>query len=118
MKPKSNRLGMYADVREVLDTALASGGGQYVLESYGQAIHWRQRAYKFRKLFAELLGPNRESPYDRLILREPKPDTSTIVIVLGAARGTFIPNHEVVPSPEMEEYAKEVAAKIERGEIL
>ena len=42
---KSNRLGMYADVREVLDSALSHGGGEYQLATHGMAVHWRQRAY-------------------------------------------------------------------------
>lgn len=90
-KPRSNRLGMYADVRQILDAALAAGGGEYDLGDYGQAVHWRQRAYRFRKLYAETLGPKAMSPYDVLVL--PRLDESSCEVVIGIrqAAGVFKP---------------------------
>jgi hypothetical protein len=55
-------------VREILDAALASGGGQVELPTHGEAVHWRQRAYKFRKLYAQTVP---HSSYDQLSLRDP-----------------------------------------------
>lgn len=99
MKPRSNRLGMYADIRAILDAALAAGGGTYECESTGQAIHWRQRAYRFRKLYAELLGPSQESPYDTLTM--PRCDGPTVSIVLRRQVGRFTPNNEPVEVSEL-----------------
>ena len=78
MRKQVSRLGMYQDVREILDAALASGGGQVELPSHGQAVHWRHRAYKFRKIYAETVDP--QSPYDRLTFRVVDADSSTVVI--------------------------------------
>lgn len=88
---KSNRLGMYADVRAVLDGALAAGGGTFTCESHGAAVHWRQRAYRFRKLFAETLGPTRMSPYDVLVLPRLAEDSCEVVITIRQTAGVFTP---------------------------
>lgn len=59
----------YPDVKQVFDFALAQKGARYTLESPGQAVHWRSRAYAFRKaLWGEMnLGspvPPLGTPYD------------------------------------------------------
>lgn len=92
---RSNRLGMYQDVREVLDAALAAGGGAYECETHGQAVHWRQRAYRFRKLYAEQYGG--VSPYDALVL--PRCDDATVYINLRKQVGVFKPANKM-PEPE------------------
>lgn len=90
---RSNRLGMYADIREILDKALSSGGGTMCFETYGSAVHWTQRVYKFRKLYAETLGADRESPYDRLTFRRPDKITFGVVIApIGHESSKFIPD--------------------------
>lgn len=89
--PKSNRLGMYADVRSVLDAALAHGGGSFECASHGDAIHWRQRAYRFRKLYAEIIGAGRESVYDVLVLPRLAPDSATVRIEVRQSVGIFTP---------------------------
>lgn len=86
--PRPNRLGMYADVRAVLDAALAANGGTFALDTHGRAVHWRQRAYKFRKLFAETTT---SSPYDALTLPVIPDESSTVVIRLVAQPGIFTP---------------------------
>lgn len=93
-KPRSNRLGMYADVRQVLDAALSAGGGSYECGTHGQAVHWRQRAYRFRKLYAETMGLSRESEYDCLVMPRVDPDSSVVTIQKRAQVGIFVPTNE------------------------
>ena len=88
---KANRLGVYADVRQVLDAALASGGGKLQCATHGEAVHWRQRAYRFRKLYAEQLGPKGMSEYDVLVLPILQPDSGEVVIQIRQPAGTFTP---------------------------
>lgn len=70
----SKSLSDYADVKPILDRALAHRGGAYRLASHGQAVYWRQRAYKYRKLLRDLRGEARvagqspDTPYDGLVM--------------------------------------------------
>ena len=96
MNKRANRLGMFSDVQQILDAALASGGGEYELESYGAAVHWRQRAYRFRKLFAEAVS--HISKYDRLTFPSIRPGTATVHIKLIEAKGIFKPAGEPRPT--------------------
>jgi hypothetical protein len=84
---RANRLGMYADLQPILDAALAAGGGSYTLENYGQAVHWRQRAYRFRKLYAETVSM--VSKYDQLTLPRIEEGSSTVHIRMNVPKGTF-----------------------------
>lgn len=93
-KPRSNRLGMYQDVRTILDAALANGGGTYACETHGQAIHWRQRVYRFRKLYAETVGLTRESEYDCIVIPRVPPESSTCYLQLRKQVGIFMPSNE------------------------
>lgn len=63
----------YKDVQDVLDAALAQGGGDYTLSSRGKAINWRQRAYEFRQLKLEEAAEQKKrlgfvpaTPYDNV----------------------------------------------------
>jgi hypothetical protein len=122
-----NRLGMYDDVRQILDAALASGGGQFVLPTHGLAVHWRQRAYKFRKLYATTLATDKSlamSPYDRLTMPMIGDDSSTVVINVREVVGTFTPNREPYNAVEVPvigddllEAAKDIAKKVREGEL-
>lgn len=124
-KTQANRLGMYDDVRQILDAALASGGGEFVLPTHGLAVHWRQRAYKFRKLYAEILAADKSlamSPYDRLTLPQIPDDSFTVVINVREVIGTFTPNREPyapaeipVPGDELFDVARDIAKKIQGG---
>ena len=75
--PLSGNIHNYADVRRVLDTAVARGGLRFRLTSPGKAISFRQRAYKFIQLaqahHAETIGHipglRPQTPYDGLRLR-------------------------------------------------
>lgn len=93
MKSKANRLGMYADLISILDAALASGGGTYTLADYGQAVHWRQRCYQFRKLYAETMSFN--SKYDTLSFPRITEGSSSVIIRMIEARGSFTPAREI-----------------------
>lgn len=122
-KPRPNRLGMYSDVQQVLDAALASDGGEYVLDTHGKAIHWRQRAYKFRKLYAEILGPNTQSPYDAIIIRRPVEGSGKLILDIRRLEGEFRPTNpptDFNPSlPEEDDLlgiAEGLARKLEEGE--
>lgn len=115
-KPRPNRLGMYADVREVLDAALASGGGSYTLANDGAAVHWRQRAYRFRKMFAETLPPHELSPYDALMMPKIVEGSGTVVIRLSAPKGVFQPNFVPEDTPSADDLLDEALALAERLE--
>jgi hypothetical protein len=127
VRPVANRLGMYDDVRQILDAALSSGGGRFDLPTHGLAVHWRQRAYKFRKLYAQTLASDDSfsmSPYDRLTMPRIEDDSSTVVINVREVIGTFVPNREPtvpvdvpVPGDELFEVAAGLAKKIREGEL-
>lgn len=117
---KSNRLGMYADVRAVLDHALAAGGGSFLCETHGAAVHWRQRAYRFRKLYAETLGITKMSPYDVLVLPRLADDSSEVVITIRQTAGVFTPaNDGLAPTDndELMEAAEELRRRLEGGAL-
>lgn len=95
-KPKSNRLGMYSDVRQIMNAVLESGGGSYKLDTYGQAVHWRQRAYRFRKLYAEVHDLKNESKYDAITMPRIKAGSSTVVLTLRTVTGSFTPTDNPV----------------------
>lgn len=115
---KSNRLGIYADVRAVLDAALEHGGGLFRCLTPGHAVHWRQRAYRFRKAYAETLSPNAMSPYDALVLPRLEKDSDTVVIQVRQMGGTFTPaNDGMAPTSndELLEAADAVRRKLGLG---
>lgn len=113
---KSNRLGMYADIRLVLDAALAAGGGSFTCETHGAAVHWRQRAYRFRKLYAETLGPRQMSPYDVLVLPRLSDDGCEVVITIRQSAGVFTPANDgqaPTSNDELLEAAEAIARKLD-----
>lgn len=115
---KSNRLGMFADVRAVLDTALEHGGGTFTAHDHGAAVHWRQRAYRFRKAYAETLGPRDMSPYDALVLPRLAPDSSEVVITIRQTGGVFTPANDGLAPTSNDELlgaAEAFAQKLERN---
>lgn len=112
-KPRANRLGMYSDVRAVLDQALEHGGGEFTCETYGAAVHWRQRVYKFRKLYAETLGPKAESPYDQLVLGRILPGENVVQIRIRQRQGVFTPaSGATLPVDPLEAEARRLAASL------
>lgn len=109
-KVRPNRLGMYSDVKVILDEALKYGGGTYELASHGQAVWWRQRAYTFRKLYATTIHPQ-PSPYDTLTFKKIPDDSATVVIGIGQQRGIFRPPTSVVPLPVREDQGEDELMK-------
>lgn len=101
MSKTPNRLGIYHDVQEILDAALAAGGGTYTCSTHGQAVHWRQRAYRFRKLFAEIHGARSASSYDRLTLPRIEPDSCEVHIHYRQHVGTFTPAESGITVPDI-----------------
>lgn len=118
---KVNRLGMFADIREVLDSALAHGGGEFECPTHGAAVQWRHRAYQFRKHYAEVLGPKAMSPYDVLVLPRLGPEDCVVRINIRQAAGVFRPagpalsSSETLPlnDDELMQAAAALAARIE-----
>ena len=114
-----NRLGIYDDVRHILDEALRSNGGTFTLAERGAAIHWRHRAYTFRKKYAESIYP-KPSPYDRLSFPRIEEGSSAVVIKVRTTPGIFTPNTSDYPAETvdpLELEAQALLAKIEKGEI-
>lgn len=111
---RANRLGMFADVRSILDQALTSGGGTFQCATHGAAVHWRQRANQFRKLYAESLGPKGVSEYDVLVFPRIVEGTATVVIKMRVQAGTFIPANDAAPTTndELLDEALALARKI------
>lgn len=112
-------LESFADVKQILDSAIRSGGGMYRLSSSGSAIAWRQRANKFRKQwYAERRTPD----YEYLILRLPN-GSDTVEIAFRQPSGEFIPTSspaEFIPNVPAEsstvtDELDEVAADIRRN---
>lgn len=100
------RLGMYDDVKEVLDAALLAKGGTFELADHGKAVHWRQRAYKFRKLYAsKLVG---SSPYDQLTLPRIPKESAVVVINRVVTKGIFTPAASTEATAELEQAVQEL----------
>jgi len=125
-KRRPNRLGMYEDVRKILDAALEAGGGEVELKSYGAAVHWRQRAYKFRKLFADTVSAR--SPYDRLTLLKIPEGTSIVSIRIKEQPAVFRPAATPYHGPtvttaapeedDLMDEAAELAKRLGLGDVL
>jgi hypothetical protein len=111
---KLNRLGIYADVRAVLDAALEHGGGTFTAPDHGAAVHWRQRAYRFRKAYAETLGPQAMSPYDTLVLPRLAEGSSEVIITVRQVGGTFTPANGVIGLSSDDELMREAEALAQR----
>lgn len=89
----TRNIGQYEDIRQVLELALANGGGIYTLDSVKATYRWRQRAYMYRKLLREEMVAKRESlgfstvtPYDRLLITL---SGESVLITISAPTGTF-----------------------------
>lgn len=117
--PRSDRLGMYSDVKQILDAALAAGGGEYSLPTHGKAVHWRQRAYKFRKLFAEVHHARDMSKYDSIVMPRIEPHETTVRFQIRHVEGEFKPaagapvNFDAGPDDDLLDFASSLAKQIE-----
>lgn len=102
-------LAMFDDVKQVLDQAVAAGGGSVKLADDGKATHWRHRAYTFRKMYAETVE---WSPYDRLTLRKVIPGTGTVTIDVIKQDAIFTPAEAGIPiTPQPKAALRKPAAK-------
>ncbi len=107
MRNPTKTLAMYHDIQRVLDAAIASAGGIFRCETHGRAVHWRQRAYKFRKLYRDLVN-QQNSPYDTLTFREIGPKENFVTIAVIETPGEFIPNNPAdAPAPVDDELLAE-----------
>lgn len=87
----------FSDVSQILDTALAAGGGRYVLSTPGKAVRWRQRAYSLRKLLHKIDAERKQavpgaiatSPYDLMFLRIIPDDLCAVQIEIRKPEGTL-----------------------------
>lgn len=88
---KLNRLGIYADVREVADMLLAHGGGTYTLPDRGAAQNFAHRFYRWRILYRDLHhADGSECPYDKLICARVKDEH--LHFTIRRAQGVFKPS--------------------------
>lgn len=104
-------LAGYADVKQIFDSALASGGGKYRLVTPGAAVHWRQRAYTFRKYYRETYPD--DGRYEQLTMRI---EDTTIILEPVRVVGTFIPA-EGTPLPIPDDTSEMSAADKELFDI-
>ena len=80
----------FADVKQLLDQCLEHGGGAFTAKSSGAAVHFRQRAYTFRKKYREAMDPA-ASPYDRLTIKKLAKGASRVEIEVIKLDGVFEP---------------------------
>lgn len=120
MPRKSNKLGIYADVREVADLALAHNGGSYELPDKGTAVNFSHRFYNFRKLYREVYHSDGSScVYDKLII--PRVTSSTVTFKIRQQAGIFKPAHSspvdlaLAPDEDLFNIAQQIAANL-KGE--
>lgn len=91
MARNPNRLGLYEDVKIILDATLAAGGGTYTCPSHNEAVHWRQRVYRFRKLWAEVHNIKNMSRYDKIVLPKIHPPSPVVELLIRQQIGVFKP---------------------------
>lgn len=88
-------IGQLADIKAVLDSALATNAshgevcGTVAFATSGKAVNWRQRAYRFRKLWREHRDIN--SPYERLTLPKLEPGETSVTIKMTGVPAVFTP---------------------------
>lgn len=87
----------FADVKETLDAALASGGGRLQFPTRGKATQFRHRCYDFRKKYR--LAEPTLSIYDRISIAQAD-DEGWLVFTTIAAPSGFIPVKNGTPVTE------------------
>lgn len=115
---KANKLGIYADVREVADLALAHGGGTYDCADRGHAQNFAHRFYRFRKLYREVFHAD-GSPckYDSIVC--PRVVDEHVHFQLRTHRGVFRPSQRastptaLAPDEDLFDIAAQLAAKLQ-----
>lgn len=134
----SETLAAYADIRQVLDMALAQGGLRTTHKNKAAAITWRHRAYKFRRKFLDWTAASLErqgvhaipsTPYDlmRLVITPENPLVVEIYpdrqqIVMTDMKGNPIeaanlPSVSVHTPTELDEEIRKVAEGLDIGNL-
>lgn len=114
--PASKDLSKYADVRAVLDAAIATGEDcMYRLPTAGKATSWRMRANVFMKLFREQSGVH-SSPYDGIKLVINGAATHIVHITFWKVEGQLstAAGEEVNVNPSQEDSYIEEAQRVAR----
>lgn len=86
------------DIKEVLDAAIAAGGGKVTLPTSGEATRWRQRAYEFRKY---MRGDKDWSIYDRITLKKLDKESRIIIISVVEQEALFTPVENGTPIEDL-----------------
>ncbi len=109
------RLAIYSDLIPILDAAIASQGGTYTLATHGDAVHWRQRVYKFRKAWGLAHAP--PNKYDVLVLPRIPADSSNVLLTVRQAVGVWTPGGvpRAEPADDLTAAAFRLAARINGG---
>lgn len=90
--PLAKSLNSYYDVEQVLTTARKRGGLVYRFATSGAAVHWRSRAYYYRKLLAtadakqnpQILGYVPSTEWDDMVLTV---DGASVRVAFGELKG-------------------------------
>ena len=110
----------FADVKSILDKALATSGGIYTAASPGQAVYFRHRCYTFRKQFRESIHPA-ASQYDTVLIEKLPKDSCEVVFKMREAPGEFtgnqppafkppeVPSQPIIEDDDLLELAKGIA---------
>ena len=82
----SKNIHTYADVHQVLTTALEHGGGIYTLDNESAARYWQMRANNYRKLLRESSNIN---TFDNMRFRLDKDNPCMVIIELNTPMGVL-----------------------------
>lgn len=123
--PLPNNVNSYADVKVVLDAALAAGGGVYKLKTEKEAVRWRQRAYHFRKLAqrqaaagSNLANYQPPTPYDSMHLTIEGP--KVLIGMIRPAEGVLVlpDGSEIVPEIPKVSFNEKEKQRLDEEEAL
>ena len=111
---KATGLAIFTDVQEVADLVLEHNGGNYECETYGQAVHFVQRFYKFRVKYRKIYGE--PCPYDKFIAGKISEGETTVRFRLRQHVGTFTPadrkSASLTTGEELFDIAEQIAKNI------
>lgn len=114
---RRTHINQFLEEREILDKAIAAKGIRLDFPTRGAAIHFRQQAYKFRKLFREKIDPA-VSPYDKLTIPMLGPDDTFVEIrvksinAIISVLGETPKEAPVEPDDELLDIAKQIGRDI------
>lgn len=112
----SKNLATYSDIREVLDQVLASGDGSFILATHNDAIAWRLRAYKFRKLFYDQTS---NPKYHKIVFPRIEPGSCEVRMELRKQKGVLVLDAKApLPEGSLDSIAEDLAKRLNKGDIL